>query len=341
MLTGIAKLAQSGASLENKRRVEYRQLPTRRWINRCDSPRMPFRWTINPYRGCEYACRYCYARYTHEYLELRDPVDFETRIFAKDFDPAAFRRELRAIPAGQEIALGTATDPWQPAERRFERTRRMLEVFARERGLGLVFTTKSDLCARDLDLLLEIARRHRLRCHFTITTSDPRLARALEPAAPRPDLRFQAAAALARAGLHVGVFASPVLPGLNDSPENLDSIASGAAAIGARWFGAQPLFLQPAAQAVFFPFLDRYRPGLSRRYRSMFRHSAYLRGEFEDSLRGSVAALRERYGLRDRGNDGGWPEPPQMWLIPPPAAAVAPRETPGLRILPAGAPAAW
>lgn len=326
MLVGIAKLASQGASLEAKRRVEYRELPTRRWINRCSSPRMPFRWTINPYRGCEFGCKYCYARYTHEFMELRGPDDFETRIFAKEFDADSFRRELRAVPPRESIALGTATDPWQPAERRYQRTRRLLEVFAGERGRSLVFTTKSDLCARDADVLSEIARRNRLRCHLTVTTCDTELARQLEPFAPRPDLRLLAAACLARAGLRVGVYASPVLPALNDSMTSLENVASGAAAAGATWFGAQPLFLQPSARAVFFPFLEQHYPQLARGYRQQFRNGAYLRGAFEAELKSKVAHLREQYGLAggaENEQEAGTANDPQMWLFAPEPASAA------------------
>jgi DNA repair photolyase len=207
----------------------------------------------------------------------------------------------------------------------------MLEVFATERGRALVFTTKSDLCARDAPLLADVASRHRLRCHLTITTCDTALARLLEPMAPQPDLRLQAAAALVRAGLHVGIFASPVLPGLNDSLESLESVASGAAAIGAKWFGAQPLFLQPSARAVFLPFLARERPDLVPAYRRHFRHGAHLGGAFEADLRAKVQVLRERYGLLDRGRpDAETPAPdPQLWLFEPgPSAAAAPAYPP-------------
>src|SRR4051794_11760471 len=117
-LVGIARLASLASPLQDKLSVSYRQLPTRSWINRCSAARMPFDWTINPYRGCEFGCKYCYARYAHEFMELR-PEEFETRIFAKEFQPASFRRELAAIPRHQPIAIGTATDPYQPAERRF------------------------------------------------------------------------------------------------------------------------------------------------------------------------------------------------------------------------------
>jgi DNA repair photolyase len=122
-LLGIARLAAEGHLVAEKRRVEYRTLPTRKWLNRCDSQRVPFQWSINPYRGCEYGCKYCYARFTHEFLERRNPNAFETEIDAKDWDLTSFCGELRSVRPGQIIGIGTATDPYQPAERQFGRTR--------------------------------------------------------------------------------------------------------------------------------------------------------------------------------------------------------------------------
>ena len=151
MLVGIAKLAASSPLLEAKRRVEYRELPARSFITRCTAERMPFEWTINPYRGCEFGCKYCYARYTHEFMELRQPADFEEKIFAKVWDADAFRRELKKVRPGESIAIGSATDPYQPAERRYGIMRKMLEIFAEKRGYQVSITTKSDLVARDAE----------------------------------------------------------------------------------------------------------------------------------------------------------------------------------------------
>ena len=145
---------------------------------------MPFEWTINPYRGCEFGCKYCYARYTHEFMELRAPLDFERAIFAKEFDARAFSRELRAVKAEDWIAIGTATDPYQPAERRYCLTQRVLEVFLRREGFQLAITTKSDLVARDAELLAAVGVRNRVRVNITVTTLDAGLARLLEPMAP-------------------------------------------------------------------------------------------------------------------------------------------------------------
>jgi DNA repair photolyase len=198
-LVGIARLAADSECLESKRRVEYFELQTRRFITHCISKRaMPFEWTINPYRGCEFGCKYCYARYTHEFMELRDPVQFETLIYAKEWSEAAFRDELRRIPRDQHIAIGTATDPYQPAERRFGVTRKILKVFAAESGRSLSITTKSDAVARDADLLAGISTRNAVSVNMTVTTVDEELARLLEPFAPRPGLRIAAVRKLAK-----------------------------------------------------------------------------------------------------------------------------------------------
>src|SRR5580658_1314407 len=147
-LIGIARLAASSDLLAAKRKVEYLELETRRFIGR-GSGRMRSIYTLNPYRGCEFGCKYCYARYAHEFMELRAPELFERKIYAKQFRPIAFRAELRRHKSGDTVCIGTATDPYQPAERRFNLTRRMLEAFAGERGLDIGITTKSDLVARD------------------------------------------------------------------------------------------------------------------------------------------------------------------------------------------------
>ena len=131
--------------------------------------------TWNPTTGCDKisgGCKYCYARFTHEFMELRDPLQFERKIYAKEFEAARFRKELETLPLGETVALGTATDPYQPAERRYGVTRKMLEVFASTAGFRLGITTKSDLIARDIELLKEVSRRHYLRVSMTVTTVD-------------------------------------------------------------------------------------------------------------------------------------------------------------------------
>ncbi len=155
---GIANLAAQGESIRQGHDVEYFTLPSRSLLNRCVSKRqMPFTWTINPYRGCEFACKYCYARYTHEFMEMHDGLDFERKIYVKQQTAWLLRQDLRKVKAGEEIAIGTATDPYQPAERRFEITRSILQEMAQHRGLQIGIVTKSDLVVRDIDVLLEVA----------------------------------------------------------------------------------------------------------------------------------------------------------------------------------------
>src|SRR5476649_1260025 len=191
-LVGIARLAAEGEAIAEGHQVEYLTLDNRSLLTRCNSSRMPFSWQINPYRGCEFACKYCYARYTHEFMEMRDGLDFERKIYVKKHSAWLLRQELRQVRAGQSIAIGTATDPYQPAERKFGITRAIMEEFSRHEGLSLGLVTKSDLILRDLDLLCAISSNNRLSIHVTVTTTNTSLARILEPRAPRPDLRFRA-----------------------------------------------------------------------------------------------------------------------------------------------------
>lgn len=311
-LKGIARLAAQSRTLRTKRRVEYFELPSRSLLNRCSNPHMPFRWTINPYRGCEYGCQYCYARYTHEFMGMSESRLFEEKIFAKGEVARLLRRDLRKRPAGG-IAIGTSTDPYQPAERRYERTRAILEVFAEGAGRDLAVTTKSDLIPRDIDLLQKIAARNRLAVNITITTVNERLARLLEPYAPRPALRLEAVTALVGAGIHTGVFLNPIQPGITSTDENLNAVARAAKQAGASFLGGGLLFLMPSAQQHFFPFVEKEFPHLAAAYRSHYEQNAYLRGELAQRLQERVRSIREEHGLLDR------PESPAPELAEPPA----------------------
>ncbi len=302
-LVGIARLAAASEVLQAKQRVEYLELETRQFLGKNSNPRMPFVWTLNPYRGCEFGCKYCYARYAHEFMELRDPLQFERKIFAKRFVPKHFRQELRKVKSDQSIWIGTATDPYQPAERRFRVTQSILEVFAGERGFRVGITTKSDLVVRDADLLATVARANAVRVNLTITTLDEALARALEPMAPRPALRIKAVRDLARAGIRVAVMAHPVMPLINDSEASLNAVCQAAAEAGATWFTAAPLFLKDCAAQVFLPFLEERFPHLARRYRERYQASAYLKGHYPEMLRQRVSEIRARHGMRSSEPD--------------------------------------
>lgn len=309
--------------LLEKRRAGYRLLPSQRMLNRCDAGSlMPFQWTINPYRGCEFGCGYCYARYTHEFLELA-PDAFERLIYVKQFRRDLFERELRAVKPGEWIAIGTATDPYQPAERRYRVTRAILEVLARQAGLQVALTTKSALVARDLDALGELARRNRLRVNMTITTLDAALARRLEPGAPRPDLRLRALEKLAAAGIETGVFASPVLPGINDGEGALEALAGAAREAGAKHFGAQMVFLRDPARQVFLDVLGRDFPHVAAAYRKMFARATYAPEPLRRALQLRVERIRERFGFGAAGACGA-PAWGQLELFGPAAEPATP-----------------
>jgi DNA repair photolyase len=311
---GIARLASSSPLADAKRGTEYFLLPVRSILNHCDSNRVPFSWTVNPYRGCEFGCHYCYARYTHEYMEL-DTADFERKIFVKqDAGPLAGRDLGMEKIQGEHIAIGTATDPYQPAEREFGATRAILEQMAARRGLSISITTKSDQVLRDVDLLRGIAEHSGVSVNLSITTMRTRLARMLEPRAPRPDLRLNAVRELRRAGICAGVFAMPVLPGITDREEDLDALARGARDAGAQWFAASVLFLMPSAQKQFLPFLDKKFPKLARRYREWFSHSTYAPETYRKEISARVAALRKKYDLGARPLDPGRPMEPDRQL---------------------------
>lgn len=296
-LVGIAKIAAQSGLLESKRVVQYFEMNAKSMLNRV-RPGMPFEWALNPYRGCEFGCKYCYARYTHEFMELRQSIDFEDKIYAKSHLAEILKQELKKIDGSRGIAIGTATDPYQPAERRFKRTQAALEVLARHKDFALSITTKSNLVVRDIPILQEIAKRNIVSVNMTITTLDVSLARMLEPRAPRPDLRLKAVKKLAEAGISVGVFPNPVMPLITDQEERLDRLAKAARDHGAAYFGGGVLFLMPCSRKVFFPFLEKNFPHLLRRYRERYEKEAYLKGPYKEIIRHRIAAIRQKYGLK-------------------------------------------
>ncbi len=311
-LVGIARLAAEGESLRQGHHVEYFTLPVRSLLNRCTSARMPFTWTINPYRGCEFACKYCYARYTHEFMEMRDGVDFEQKIFIKQHAAELLRQELRHVKSGEEIAIGTATDPYQPAERRFEVTRAILEEFSRHQGLEIGIVTKSNLVVRDADLLRAVGAHNKVFVNITITTLNTDLARILEPRAPRPDLRLEAVRKLTEEGIPAGVICAPVLPGITDSPKDLEALVRAVSEAGGKYVFANSLFLKPCSAAVFMPFLEKEFPQLVESYRERFKDSAFISTPYRKRLSQLMARLRQKYGIRtdyDRYSERSHPTP--------------------------------
>ncbi len=311
-LVGIARLAAEGESISQGHQVDYLTLENRSLLTRCVSERMPFYWQINPYRGCEFACKYCYARYTHEFMEMKNGLDFERKIYVKKHAAWLLRQELKQVRTGQSISIGSATDPYQPAERKFGITHAIMEEFARHEGLSLGIVTKSDLIVRDIDLLQEISRKNRFSVHVTITTTDTNLARILEPRAPRPDLRFKAVEKLVAAGISTSVNCAPVLPGITDSPKALENVVRAAAAVKARSVAAIPLFLKPCSEKIFMPFLAENFPHLVELYKKRYADRAFLPAEYAKRISVLVKKLCRQHGIipRDEIPLQSTPRPP-------------------------------
>lgn len=315
-LVGIAKLAAQGESLRQGQLIEYFALPTKALLNRCVSKRVPFEWTINPYRGCEFACKYCYARYTHEFMEMRDGLDFERKIYIKQQTAWLLRQELKRVKRGERIAIGTATDPYQPAEKRFEITRSILAELALHHNLDIGIVTKSDLIVHDIDLLRRVAEHNALYINLTVTTLNTKLARILEPRAPRPDLRLAALAKLTKSGLNAGVICAPVLPGITDSPTALDKLVQVTKEAGGKYIYANPLFLKPCSASVFLPFLEREFPNLVADYRKRYAYDhAFVSKAYSKRLSDLMGSLRKKHGIvREPGDSRhrAYPPPQDM-----------------------------
>jgi DNA repair photolyase len=312
-LVGIARLAATSPCAESSRtseqRPEYFLLPVRSILNKCDSARVSFEWTINPYRGCEFGCKYCYARYTHEYMEL-DGSEFEKKIFVKQNAAAllgqdvarkySYQRPGAEDGRPEHIAIGTATDPYQPAEREYGVTRACLEELAKREGLSVSVITKSNQIVRDIDVFKRIAARSELSLNITITTLRSRLARLLEPRAPRPDLRIDAVRQLHEAGLRVGVSASPLIPGITDREGELEAVAAAAKEAGAQWFFSGVLFLMPSSAKEFLPFVREKFPKLAKQYEQWYSKNGYAPEEYRRKMSERVARIRVKHGFHTR-----------------------------------------
>lgn len=300
-LVGIACLASQGEALPEGHNVEFFTLNARSLLNRAVSKRqLPFTWTINPYRGCEFACKYCYARYTHEFMEMRNGVDFEQKIYVKQHAANLLRQELRHVKPGEGIAMGAATDPYQPAERRYQVTREILEEFSRHEGFDLGIITKSNLILRDIDFLQEVSSRNHLSVTITITTLHTDLARMLEPRAPRPDLRLDAVRKLNEAGIYAGVNCAPVLPSITDSPRDLESLVEAVAGVKAKFIHANPLYLKPCSAAVFMPFLEEKFPQLVNSYRQRYDTNSFVTPAYRKRIAEIMQKLTQKHGMNRR-----------------------------------------
>ena len=291
-------------------------------LNDTDVTGMGF-WSINPYVGCAFGCAYCYARYAHRYVIeravtahpgqrlLREAFEslppwlaFERQIFVKENAAEVLRKTLRHgsdkhlnLLRGEGIGIGTATDPYQPAERRFRITRSILEVLAEHEGLRLWIVTKSPLVTRDIDLLRRIARHNEMSVHISLISIDRELARRLEPRAPTPEARLRALARLRENGIEAGINVMPVLPGITDRPDQLEPLIKAVAEAGATYLNACALRLRSAARQRYLPFVEKEFPHLAPRYRATYGHSHHAGDRYREGLHAYFKKVCARYGV--------------------------------------------
>jgi len=313
-------------------------------------------WSINPYVGCAFGCAYCYARYTHRYVmeraadndrmenvlteryEAMPPwLAFERNIFVKQNAPEVLARTLRqgsekhlALLRGETIVIGTATDPYQPAERRFRVTRRILEVLADHPGLHVTIISKSPLITRDIDVLSRINRHSELSIHISLITLRRDLARRLEPRSPTPESRVRALARLREAGLDAGINCMPVLPGITDNPSDLEALVKRVSEAGATYVGACALRLRSSARNRYLPFIAQEFPHLAERYRNTYAYSHHTGENYRQGLATFFEKLCRKYhvdGWSNTEDDEGdealheRPIPPEQLLLPFPFQA--------------------
>jgi DNA repair photolyase len=265
-----------------------------------EASQVPFRWTVNPYRGCTHACSYCFARPTHEFLGLGAGRDFEREIVVKVNSPELLRAELaRRSWQREHVALGTNTDPYQWVEKRYELMRGIWEALRDARNPCSVLT-KSPLLLRDLDLMRELNEVTDFSAALSIPTLDQKAWRATEPRSPNPNARLEAVAELSKAGVRTGVLVAPLMPGINDSPDQVREVVRLATEAGAGYITGIALHLRQGVREVFMEWLAEQRPDLVPRYEELYRRGAYMpaneRRRLAQMLEGPLTSPRERFG---------------------------------------------
>lgn len=280
-------------------------------------------WSLNPYVGCAFGCTYCYARYAHRYTMERGAtadrlvqglaadfeqmlpwLAFERRIFVKANAPEVLARALRhgsdkylPLAQGEKLLIGSATDPYQPAERRFRLTRQILEVLSEHIGLDILIITKSPLVTRDIDVLTRIARHSRIHVQISLITMDRELARRIEPRSPTPESRVRALARLRAAGIDAGINCMPVLPGITDDPAALEELVRRVAGAGAVRVGACALRLDRSARLRYLPFIESEFPELAARYSASYAGSRNVSERYQAGLARYFDQLCRKYNV--------------------------------------------
>src|SRR5437764_1010943 len=300
--------------------IRFYEVRAKSALNRVPkASQMPFRWTINPYRGCTHACTYCFARPTHKYLDMNAGRDFEREIVVKVNVPELVRAELaRPSWKREHVAMGTNTDPYQWVEGRYKLMPGIWEAM-RDFANPCSILTKSPLLLRDLPLMKEIAERTSITANLSVPTLDEKAWRASEPRTPNPRARLEAVAELNRQGIPCGILIAPLMPGINDSPEQVDEILQLAHEAGAVHIAGIPLHLRGEVRQIFFEWLEAHRPDLIPRYRELYARGAYM-------PKTEQARIRRLAGAEDA--------PPRRLLrdepAPPEPAAKTPDPQPSL-----------
>jgi DNA repair photolyase len=312
------------------RGTTFHQVPVKTVLNSPATTGMGF-WSLNPYVGCEFGCSYCYARETHRWVSERTEGNgergtgngeqgtengpsptpftvhrspftaaeaFEHRIFVKADAAAVLLRTLDpAKLAGASLVIGTATDPYQPAERKFKLTRGILEALLGWRGLSLGLITKSPLVTRDLDLLQRLSERHEVSVNISLSSLNAPLLRRLERRSPAPHARIRALKTLIDGGIHTGLLIAPILPGITDDRAGLATLMRAAKAAGAKYAVGQPLRLGPAIVPQFMPVLEQEFPDLVERYRQHYGNGNYVSATYQKALMHRLHQLQEEFGF--------------------------------------------
>lgn len=311
--------------------IRYYAAPARNVLNGTEITGMGF-WSINPYTGCAFGCAYCYARYAHRYVmerasdaeRMRDELSaaymqmppwlaFERNIFVKTNAAHVLQKTLRTgsdkhlkLLDGESILIGSATDPYQPAERKFRITRQILEVLAEHPGLSIRIITKSPLITRDIDVLSRINRISDLGISISLITLNRELARRLEPRSPTPDSRVRALGRLREAGIDAGINCMPVLPGITDNPSDLEALVKKVSEAGATYVAAGALRLRSSARQRYLPFIAQEFPHLAERYRNTYARDFNAGKRYRDGLHNFFSKLCRKYGVDGsamRGDD--------------------------------------
>ncbi len=281
--------------------VIFEEIECKSAVNRINAPggRLPFRWSLNPYRGCQHACTYCFARGTHEHLGYDAGRDFETRIIVKVNAPEMLRRDLARESWRRElIGIGTACDPYQPAELKYSLTHRILKVM-RDCANPTSIVTKSPHIIRDADVLESLSQVADLMVSFSVATLDEEVWRRTEPATAKPAKRLEAMRVLTQRGIRCGVLLAPVLPGLTDDPRGIEDVVEAAKEHGASFIHDNVLYLKPGTKEWFMPFLRESYPHLDERYAKYYR-GAFAPKSYTAEVHRLVDGLRRKYDLVNR-----------------------------------------